>query len=82
MKKMPKPNEGMKAEAQKGIDWREELGRGGTRIGAVRARQIVNGENIYLMKQLKECIVFLADMKLIKKLKALTSGEEGYPSNG
>ena len=25
---MPKPNAGMKAEAQKGIDWREELGRG------------------------------------------------------
>ncbi len=36
----------MKAEAQKGIDWRAEFGRGGTRVGATRARQIVNGENL------------------------------------
>jgi len=43
---MPRPNEGMKAEAQKGLDWREEHGRGGTRVGAVRARQIVAGENL------------------------------------
>ena len=38
---MPKPTEGMKVEAQRGLDWREEFGRGGTRVGAVRARQIV-----------------------------------------
>ena len=42
---MPRPNDGMKSEAQKGLDWREEFGRGGTRVGAVRARQIVAGEN-------------------------------------
>ena len=37
----------MRAEAQKGLDWREEFGRGGTRIGAViRARQIVANENL------------------------------------
>ena len=34
----------MKVEAQRGLDWREEHGRGGTRVGAVRARQIVAGE--------------------------------------
>jgi len=43
---MPKPTGGMKSEAQKGLDWREEHGRGGTRVGAVRARQIVAGENL------------------------------------
>ena len=43
---MAKPTEGMKAEAQKGLDWREEFGRGGTRIGATRARQIVADENL------------------------------------
>ena len=36
----------MKEEAQRGLDWREEHGRGGTRVGAVRARQIVAGENL------------------------------------
>jgi len=46
---MPNPNTGMKDEAQKGIDWREEFGRGGTRVGAVRARQIVNGENYQMI---------------------------------
>ena len=45
---MPKPTNGMKSEAQKGLDWREEFGRGGTRVGAVRARQIVAGENLYV----------------------------------
>ena len=43
---MSNPNEGMKAEAQKGLDWREEFGRGGTRIGVTRANQIVNGDNL------------------------------------
>ena len=43
---MPRPSEGMKVEAQRGLDWREEFGRGGTRVGAVRARQIVAGENL------------------------------------
>ena len=43
---MARPTDSMKAEAQRGLDWREEFGRGGTRIGAVRARQIVSGENL------------------------------------
>ena len=40
------PNKGMKNEAQKGLDWRKELGRGGTRIGVTRANQIVRGDNL------------------------------------
>ena len=36
----------MKSEARKGLDWRKEHGRGGTRIGAERANQILNGENL------------------------------------
>jgi len=43
---MTKPTQSMKVEAQKGLDWREEFGRGGTRVGAIRARQIVAGENL------------------------------------
>ena len=43
---MDRPTEGMKDEAQKDLEWREEFGGGGTRVGAVRARQIVAGENL------------------------------------
>ena len=59
---MPKPTEGMKVEAQKVLDWREEFGRGGTRVGAVRARQIVNGENLS-DETVKECSASFQDMK-------------------
>ena len=78
---MPKPNEGMKAEAQKGIDWREELGRGGTRIGAVRARQIVNGENLS-DETVKRMYSFFSRHEVDKEAEGFDSGEEGYPSNG
>ena len=43
---MPRPTNGMKTEAQRGLDWREEHGRGGTRVGATSARQIVANENL------------------------------------
>ena len=36
----------MKVAAKRALEWREEYGRGGTRVGAVRARQIVAGENL------------------------------------
>jgi len=78
---MPKPTEGMKAEAQKGIDWREELGRGGTRIGAVRARQIVNGENLS-DETVKRMYSFFSRHEVDKEAEGFDSGEEGYPSNG
>ena len=43
---MPRPNEGMKVAAKRALEWREEYGRGGTRTGALRARQIVANENL------------------------------------
>jgi HK97 family phage major capsid protein len=43
---MSKPNEGMKVAAKRALEWREEYGRGGTRTGALRARQIVANENL------------------------------------
>ena len=33
------PTSGMKSEAQKGLDWRREFGRGGTAVGVARARE-------------------------------------------
>tara|TARA_Y100000004_G_scaffold195940_2_gene264401 strand:- start:8035 stop:10602 length:2568 start_codon:yes stop_codon:yes gene_type:complete len=78
---MPKPNEGMKVEAQKGLDWREEFGRGGTRIGAVRARQIVAGENLS-DETVKRMYSFFSRHEVDKEAEGFSYGEEGYPSNG
>ncbi len=80
-KKMPRPNDGMKSEAQKGLDWREEFGRGGTRVGAVRARQIVAGENLS-DDTVKRMYSFFSRHEVDKQAEGFSIGEEGYPSNG
>ena len=79
--KMPRPNEGMKAEAQKGIDWRAEFGRGGTRVGATIARQIVNGENLS-DDTVKRMYSFFSRHEVDKQAEGFRPGEDGYPSNG
>ena len=80
-KKMPRPNDGMKSEAQKGLDWREEFGRGGTRVGAVRARQIVADENLS-DDTVKRMYSFFSRHEVDKQAEGFSAGEEGYPSNG
>ena len=75
------PNDGMKAEAKKGLEWREEFGRGGTRVGAIRARQIVAGENLS-DDTIKRMFSFFSRHEVDKKAEGFSSGEEGYPSNG
>lgn len=81
MMKMARPTEGMKVEAQKGLDWREEFGRGGTRVGAVRARQIVAGENLS-DETIKRMFSFFSRHEVDKQAEGFNAGEEGYPSNG
>lgn len=76
-----KPNTGMKKEAQKGLDWREEHGRGGTRVGAVRARQIVAGENLS-EETVKRMYSFFSRHEVDKQAEGFRPGGEGYPSNG
>ena len=78
---MAKPTEGMKTEAQKGLDWREEFGRGGTRIGATRARQIVADENLS-DETIKRMYSFFSRHEVDKQAEGFSSGEDGYPSNG
>jgi HK97 family phage major capsid protein/HK97 family phage prohead protease len=78
---MARPTEGMKVEAQKGLDWREEFGRGGTRVGAVRARQIVANENLS-DETIKRMYSYFSRHEVDKQAKGFNAGEEGYPSNG
>ncbi|WP_293220092.1 phage major capsid protein [Microcoleus sp. PH2017_29_MFU_D_A] len=82
MMTMPyKPTDGMQTEAQRGLDWREEYGRGGTEIGLGRARDIVAG------RQLSEDVVkrmysFFSRHEVDKQAEGFSPGEDGYPSNG
>ena len=78
---MATPTKGMKTEAAKGLKWREEYGRGGTRIGAIRARQIVAGENLS-DSTIKRMYSYFARHEVDKKAEGFNVGEDGYPSNG
>ena len=40
------PPEGVRNEAQRGLDWRREYGRGGTEVGIARARDLAGGRTI------------------------------------
>lgn len=75
------PNDGMKSEAQKGLDWRDEFGRGGTEVGIARARDIVNGRNLSL-DTVNRMVSFFARHEVDKKAEGFSPGEQGYPSNG
>jgi HK97 family phage prohead protease len=75
------PTSGMKAEAQRGLDWRSEFGRGGTEIGIARARDIVNGKNLPF-ETVQRMVSFFARHEVDKQAEGFSQGEDGYPSNG
>ncbi len=76
-----KPTNGMKSEAQKGLDWRKEFGRGGTEVGIARARDIVNGRDLS-DDTVKRMYSFFSRHEVDKKAEGFRPGEDGYPSNG
>ena len=76
-----KPTDGMKVEAQRGLDWRKEYGRGGTEVGIARARDIVNGKNLS-EDTVKRMYSFFSRHEVDKKAEGFSQGEDGYPSNG
>ena len=71
----------MQEEAQKGLDWRKEFGRGGTAVGISRARDIVNGKNLS-ESTVKRMYSFFSRHEVDKKGKGFRPGGDGYPSNG
>ena len=76
-----KPTEGMKTEAQKGLDWRKEHGRGGTAVGIARARDIVSGKNLS-ESTVKRMFSFFSRHEVDKQGEGFTPDEDGFPSNG
>ena len=78
---MPVPNESMKEEAERGLDWRKEFGRGGCVVGIARARDIVNGANLS-DDTIGRMVSYFARHEVDKEAEGFRVGEKGYPSNG
>ena len=77
-----KPTQEIADQAQKGLDWREKFGRGGTRVGAIRARQLVRREELSIdtVKRMKS---FLARHEGNLETDANSDPDDpGYPGAG
>lgn len=75
------PTDEMVDEAQRGLDWRREFGRGGTEVGIARARDIVNRKDLPIdtWRRIK---AYFDRHEIDKQGQGWSPGDEGYPSNG
>lgn len=78
---MPIPTEAMATEAQRGLDWRAEYGRGGTEVGVARARDIVNRKNLS-DETIGRMVSYFARHEVDKEGEGFSPGQDGYPSAG
>ena len=76
-----KPTESMAKEAQRGLEWRKEFGRGGTNIGSTRASQLVARENLS-PRTVKRMHSYFSRHEVDKQGEGFSPGEKGYPSAG
>ena len=76
-----KPTTGMASEARNGLEWRKEFKRGGTAVGATRANQLVNRENLS-PSTVKRMHSFFSRHEVDKQGKGFSHGEDVYPSAG
>ncbi len=65
-----KPTGGMVEEAKRGLAWRREFGRGGTRVGISRARDISNGKDMS-PRTVKRMFSFFSRHEVDKKAEGL-----------
>ena len=75
------PPEEARTEAQRGLEWRREYGRGGTEIGVARARDIANGKNLS-PETVRRMNSYFARHEVDKKGEGFNPDESGYPSAG
>lgn len=76
-----KPTQEMAAEAEQGLEWREEFGRGGTEIGVARARDLKNRVNLSI-ETIKRMFSYFSRHEVDKEAEGFRKGEDGYPSAG
>jgi len=75
------PTEAMAEEAQRGLDWRAEYGRGGTAVGVARARDLVNRRTL-TPSTIRRMVSYFARHEVDKQGEGFSPGEDGYPSAG
>ena len=75
------PTATMAEEAQRGLDWRKEHGRGGTAVGVARARQLVNRDELS-PRTVRRMVSFFARHEVDEEAEGFRPGEDGYPSAG
>ena len=75
------PPAGVREEAQKGLDWRSEHGRGGTAIGIARARDLSNGSNVS-PETISRMVRYFSRHAVDKQGQGWSPGDDGFPSNG
>ena len=76
-----KPTKAMAEEAQKGLDWRKEFGRGGTEVGVARARQLTNRQELSA-DTVRRMHSYFSRHEVDKEGEGFSPGEDGYPSAG
>ena len=76
-----KPTNEMAAEAELGLKWREEYGRGGTEVGVARARDISNKRNLSF-DTVKRMNSYFSRHEVDKEATGWNDGEEGFPTAG
>ena len=78
------PTQAMADRARQGLEWREEFGRGGTRIGAIRANQLVKREELSpdVVKRMRSFHARHAVDLEVPKNKLGNESAEGYPGAG
>ena len=75
------PTKEMAQEAQRGLDMREEFGRGGTEVGVARARDISNMRNLSF-DTIQRMNSYFSRHEVDKEAEGFEVGEQGYPSAG
>lgn len=76
-----KPTEAMANEAQRGLDWRKEHGRGGTEVGVARARQLVNRQELSA-DTVRRMHSYFSRHEVDKQGEGYKPDQDGYPSAG
>ena len=71
---------GVKSEAQRGLDWRREFGRGGIGPGQQTARMLVG--NKMTVARVRKMRSYLARHEVDKKGEGWAPGQKGFPSAG
>lgn len=73
--------DGAVEEAEKGLAWRDEYGRGGTEVGVARARDISNRKSLS-PDTINRMVSYFARHEVDKQGEGWSPDEDGFPSAG